>query len=206
MRLLFTSAILATLIAAPDVMAQDSAPPAAPTASASATVTTKPQAPAVVRAEELDRLFAQLHTEGAEARASSVEQKIWANWGRNDSITAEVLLGQATKAMNAQEFPVAEEILDRLLTARPEYTEAWNRRATLNFLAQRHDKSLADIEKVLELEPRHFGALAGRGMIYEAQGKPDQALAAYREALAVNPHMQGVKDKVKLLEKQRPEI
>lgn len=202
MRISAIFAILAVIVGCPLALAQDNAPPA----SASSTITLQPKPPADLRAEELDKLFAQLHAEGAEARAAGVEQKIWANWGRSDSITAEVLLGQASRAMNAQEFPVAEEILDRLLVARPEFAEAWNRRATLNFLARRYEKSLADIEKVLELEPRHFGALSGRGMIYEAQDKPDEALSAYRDALAVNPHMQAVREKVKLLEKLRPEI
>jgi|JI10StandDraft_1071094.scaffolds.fasta_scaffold425838_2 tetratricopeptide (TPR) repeat protein len=202
MRIFATSAILAVLAGSQLAVAQDTAP----SASSSASVTVKPKAPAVLRAEELDRLFAQLHVEGAEVRAAGVEQKIWANWGRNDSITAEVLLGQATKAMNAEEFQTAEDILDRLLEARPEYAEAWNRRATLHFLARRYDKSLADIDKVLELEPRHFGALSGRGMILETQDKPDEALAAYREALSVNPFMSAVKEKVKQLEKLRPDI
>ena len=200
MRIIASLAILACLAGNPAVLAEEV------TASDTTTTTVKPKPPAALRAEELDTLFAQLHAEGAEARASGVEKKIWANWGRSDSITAEVLLGQASRAMNAQEFPVAEEILDRLLIARPEYAEAWNRRATLNFMAQRYEKSLADIDKVLELEPRHFGALSGRGMIYEALDKPDEALSAYRDALAVNPHMQAVKEKVKQLEKLRPDI
>ena len=185
-----------------------SAQDASVTAKASATVAVAApkKSPATLRAEELDLLFGQLHGKDSESRAASIEQRIWANWGRNESVTAEVLLGQATKAMNAEEFETAEEILDRLITARPEYAEAWNRRATLHYLAKRYAKALADIDKVLELEPRHFGALAGRGMIYEAMDKPDEALAAYREALTMNPYMAGVTDKVKLLEKLRPDI
>lgn len=192
--------LLALALLAVPASAEDIATPPAPAQQA------QKKKPSVLRAEELDRLFGQLHTDGAEGRAQNIEKRIWANWGRNESVTAEVLLQQATTAMNAEEFPVAEEILDRLLTARPEYAEAWNRRATLNFLARRYDKSLADIDKVLELEPRHFGALAGRGMIYEAMDMPDKALAAYREALMMNPFMAGVRDKVKLLEKLRPDI
>jgi len=161
---------------------------------------------AELRAADLDRLFAQLQAEGSAVGSKSLEQKIWANWGRNDSITAELLLGQASRALNTQEFQAAEAILNRLITDKPDYAEAWNRRATLHFMAQRYEKSLADIEKVLDLEPRHFGALSGRGMVYEAMGKPDLALNAYREALGVNPHMATVQDKVKILEKLRPDI
>ncbi len=196
--------LMVIALSAAPVLAQES--PADPQPAAAATPAAPAKSPSAVRAEELDRLFGLLHGEGAEARAAAVEKRIWATWGRNDSVTAEVLLSQATKAMNAEEFETAEVILNRLLTVRPEYAEAWNRRATLNFLAKRYEKSLADIDKVLELEPRHFGALAGRGMIYEAEGKLDEALAAYREALTMNPFMAGVKDKVQLLEKQRPDI
>jgi tetratricopeptide (TPR) repeat protein len=168
--------------------------------------TVQRKSPAELRADELDRLFAQLHAENAAERAPGVEQKIWANWGRNDSVTAELLLGQATRAMNDEEYQTAEDILDKLVDVQPGYAEAWNRRATLHFIARRYDKSRADIAKVLELEPRHFGALAGLGMILEAQGKFDEALAAYREAISINPYMQAVQEKVKLLEKQRPDI
>lgn len=162
--------------------------------------------PAILRAADLDRLFAQLHVLDNASRAPAIEQKIWANWGRNDSITAELLLGQANRAMNALEFQTAEDILNRLIADKPDFAEAWNRRATLNFMAQRFEKSLADIARVLDLEPRHFGALSGRGMVYEALGKPDLALESYKEALSVNPHMAAVKEKIRLLEKTRPDI
>lgn len=198
LRLLILFSLLAPV---PAALAQE-----AVSNSASTSVTVAPKKPSDLRAEELDRLFGQLHRNGAASLAATAEKKIWDNWARNDSITAEVLLGQASKAMNAQEYETAEIILDRLLEAQPAYAEAWNRRATLNFLAKRYEKSLADIEKVLELEPRHFGALSGRGMILEAMDKPDEALAAYREALTMNPHMDAVKDKVKMMEKARPEI
>lgn len=193
--------LLSLLVPVPAALAQENV-----SAEASASVKVAPKKPAELRAEELDRLFGQLHRDGAESLAATAEKKIWDNWARNDSITAEVLLGQASKAMNAQEYETAEIILDRLLEAQPGYAEAWNRRATLNFLAKRYEKSLADIAKVLELEPRHFGALSGRGMILEAMDKPDEALAAYREALTMNPYMRAVEEKVKMMEKARPDI
>jgi tetratricopeptide (TPR) repeat protein len=156
--------------------------------------TAKPLSPAASRALELDRLFGLLHRADSADAAPAVEQKIWATWASNDSPSAEVLLAQASRAMNAEQLPVAEEILDRLVEVEPGFAEAWNRRATLNFMARRYTQSLADIDKVLELEPRHFGALAGRGMIYEAEGKADKALDAYHEALSINPHMPAVQE------------
>ncbi|MFO1034448.1 MAG: tetratricopeptide repeat protein [Hyphomicrobiales bacterium] len=196
--------ILLALVAA--LPAPAGAEDASGTASASVALSPTPaRTPAQLRADELDRLFGQLHVASAEV-APAIEQKIWAVWARNDSATAELLLAQATRAMGDEQMPAAEDILDRLIAASPDYTEAWNRRATLNFLARRYDAALSDIDMVLDLEPRHYGALAGRGMIYEAQGRPDEALKAYREALAVHPNMQAVKEAVKRLEKARPDI
>ena len=165
----------------------------------------KAQAPAALRSVELDSLFGQLQSAEAD-KSKTIEEKIWANWSRSESVTAELLLGQASRAMAAQEYDAALTMLDELVKATPEFAEAWNRRATLYFQMRRYEQSLADIDKVLELEPRHFGALAGRGMIYMALDKPDSALAAYREALTMNPHMAGVIEAIRRLEKERPDI
>ncbi len=191
---------LGMLTSAPLALAQDRDKPS------SKTVEVQRKSPSAMRSEELDKLFAQLHDVNAGRQAPLVEQKIWANWGRNDSVTAELLLGQAAKALNAQEYQAAEDMLNRLVADKPDYAEAWNRRATLHFMAQRYEKSLGDIDRVLELEPRHFGALSGQGMVLEALGRPDAALKAYREALSVNPHMGAVQQAVQRLEKERPDI
>jgi tetratricopeptide (TPR) repeat protein len=108
--------------------------------------------------------------------------------------------------MGAAENSASLEILDRIIAAYPTYAEAWNRRATLHFMLGNYNASLADIEKVLDLEPRHFGALAGRGMIYQRQEKWGAALAAFREALQMNPNMTGVKNAVQELAKREQDI
>jgi len=154
----------------------------------------------------LDRLFASLHKASDEQAAKAVEEKIWELWSRFDSPTAEVLLGQAVVAMGAAENAASLEILDRIVAAFPTYTEAWNKRATLHFALGNYDASLKDIDKVLDLEPRHFGALAGRGMIYQRQENWTAALNAYREALSMNPSMTGVKNAVQELSKREREI
>jgi tetratricopeptide (TPR) repeat protein len=159
-----------------------------------------------LRDEALDRLFASLHKATGEQAAKATEQKIWELWSRSDSATAEVLLGQAVVAMNASDNVASLAILDRIIAAYPAYAEAWNKRATLHFMIGNYDTSLADIEKVLDLEPRHFGALAGRGMIYQAQQKWSAALAAFREALSMNPNMPGVKNAIHELEKREQDI
>ena len=154
----------------------------------------------------LDRLFASLHKTSDEQAAKAVEEKIWELWSRFDSPTAEVLLGQAVVAMNAAENTASLEILDRIIASYPAYAEAWNKRATLQFVLGNYDASLKDIEKVLDLEPRHFGALAGRGMIYQSQENWTAALNAYREALSMNPTMTEIKDAIKELSKRERDI
>ncbi len=159
-----------------------------------------------IREESLDRLFASLRRASDEQAAKATEEKIWELWSRSDSPTAEVLLGQAVVAMGAAENAASLKILDRIVAAYPTFAEAWNRRATLHFMLDNYEASLSDIEKVLELEPRHFGALAGRGMIYQRQGKWSAALATYREALQMNPNMSGVKNAVQELQKREQDI
>jgi tetratricopeptide (TPR) repeat protein len=154
----------------------------------------------------LDRLFASLHKASDEQAAKAVEQKIWELWSRFDSPTAEVLLGQAVVAMGASENSASLEILDRVVASYPTYAEAWNKRATLNFALGNYEASLRDIDKVLDLEPRHFGALAGRGMIYQQQKNWTAALNAYREALSMNPSMTGVKNAVQELSKRERDV
>jgi len=92
-----------------------------------------------------------------------------------------------------------------VITVHPDYAEAWNKRATVYFLLGRYNDSLKDIDKVLELEPRHFGALSGRGMIKRQQGDLAAARAAFEEALSYNPHMESVKRALEEIEsEERP--
>jgi tetratricopeptide (TPR) repeat protein len=88
-----------------------------------------------------------------------------------------------------------------LIDHAPKFAEAWNRRATINYITGKLDQSLSDIDKVLELEPRHFGALSGLGMIRKDRGDERGALEAFRDALAINPYMSNVRDAVRALEK-----
>ena len=158
-----------------------------------------PDASDVALSELLDRLFGQLHKAGDADQARLIEQAIWKVWSRSGSPSADLLLAQAEKAMRARAFPSALAILDTVIDLKPEFAEAWNKRATAYYLMRRFDQSLADIDRVLELEPRHFGALAGRGLILRELGKDRDALAAYRRALAIHPNMAGPQKAVKEL-------
>jgi tetratricopeptide (TPR) repeat protein len=159
----------------------------------------KKLSPAEMRADTLDRLFAQLRRASARD-AEAITSNIWKSWMISGSPSADLVLEQAAKAMEKKEFVPAIDILTTLVELHPGNAEAWNKRATIFFIIGRNQESLADIEKVLALEPRHFGALSGRGMIYEKEGKYPEALEAYREALSVNPHMPSVRDAIKRLD------
>ena len=157
--------------------------------------------PAEMRADQLDTLFARLYTSDGGDAAHAIEQKIWALWTTPDSPTAEALLQQATKAMNDGAPRESLSILNRLIGTYPDFAEAWNKRATLYYLMKRDDEALLDIQRVLDLEPRHFGALSGRGLIYQRQKKYSAAIEAFRAAIKINPGMDSVKDALKELEK-----
>ena len=151
------------------------------------------------RTKGLDFLFGALKAAPDEASARHVEARIWAMWMQTPSDTAALLMSRAKTAMDAQKTDVALKLLDSVIKLRPDYTEAWNRRATLYYLKNDYVHSMQDIQPVLIREPRHFGALVGLGMIMQEVGDDKRALEAFRKALAVNPHLEKVPDMVKSL-------
>src|SRR5258707_1825339 len=164
-----------------------------------------PEAPAKLpnvgadRSRGVDFLFGALKAAPDEASAKHVEARIWALWMQTPSDTAALLMARAKAAMDAKQMEVALKLLDAVVKLRPEYVEAWNRRATLYYMQNDYTHSLEDIEQVLSREPRHFGALAGLGMIMQDLGDDKRALDAFRKALAVNPHLERVPELVKTL-------
>src|SRR5437764_5620127 len=151
------------------------------------------------RTRGLDFLFGALKAAPDEASAKHVEARIWAQWMQTPSDTAALLMVRAKAAMDAQKTDVALKLLDSVIKLRPDYVEAWNRRATLYYVKNDYARSLEDIRQVLIREPRHFGALAGLGMIMQDIGDEKRALEAFRKALAVNPHLEKVPELVKSL-------
>jgi tetratricopeptide (TPR) repeat protein len=151
------------------------------------------------RTRGLDFLFGALKAAPDETSAKHVEARIWAQWLQTPSDTAALLMTRAKTAMDAQNIDVALKLLDAVVKLRPDYIEGWNRRATIYYLKNDYAHSLEDIQQVLIREPRHFGALAGLGMIMQEIGDDKRALDAFRKALAVNPHLEKVPELVKQL-------
>jgi tetratricopeptide (TPR) repeat protein len=159
-----------------------------------------------IRNEQLDRLFGSLHRTSLTEDPNKIISEIWALWAQNDSATAELLLRQGVVAMNGHEYDAAEKTFVQLVETYPNFAEAWNKRATLYFMMGRYNDSLIDIEHVLDLEPRHFGALGGKAMILQAQGKTIEAVKVLREELEINPHQDSVVQAIKNLLKTSPDI
>jgi tetratricopeptide (TPR) repeat protein len=130
------------------------------------------------------------------------EQGLWLLWTRSGDAEIDALMARGTEAMQAGSHADAIKILTIIIEKKPEFAEAWNRRATVYYLAGEFDKSIADCHEVLKRNPRHFGALSGMGQIYFQLEDWGRALEWYRRALEVNPNMLGVEMNVKMLEER----
>jgi tetratricopeptide (TPR) repeat protein len=149
---------------------------------------------------ELDALFTQLEQADDAAIAASVEQAIWSHWADSGSPTVNILLERAAAAENAGDADLAGSYLDQASDLAPDYAEPWNRRANLAYRAENYAGAIAAIQETLKREPRHFGAYAGLGLIYEELGQHRAALEAFRAALAIHPHYQTALTGVQRLE------
>ena len=108
-------------------------------------------------------------------------------------------MSRVKAAVDAKDIDLAIKLLNAVVELNPTYVEGWNRRATLYYMKKDYLNSLADIRRVLALEPRHFGALTGMGLILQELGDEKHALEAFRKAVAIDPHLQRIPDLVKTL-------
>ncbi len=132
-------------------------------------------------------LLQQLHSPNAEVRAQAT-QELWQLWFAAAGAQAEQLLWQAERLVESQEYEQAEAILNALIRQYPNFSEAWNRRATLRYLRHQFKESLADCHEVVRLEPHHFGAWHGMGLCLLALHQYDRAAEAFRRALEIQPY------------------
>lgn len=136
---------------------------------------------------ELDALFSSLSASTSEPEAREIADRIWRIWTKPDD---PVLAGRVDDIITRAGFagPAGQlPQIEALITDYPDYPEGWNLRATAHFMRGAYEQSLADIDKTLTLEPRHFGALAGRALILHTQGKLEEALKAMNKALDIHP-------------------
>ncbi len=157
----------------------------------------------------LDLLFEQLKLASDHSEARQLESQIWRIWIASGDPRIDRLMQESHSAVNSAQHTAAIARLDEVVTALPSYAEGWNVRATTRYLMGDHAESLADIEVTLKLEPRHFGALSGRGLCYSAMAELELALQAFEAALQVNPWLPGVhinaeQIRQQLLQQRRP--
>ncbi|OAB56119.1 hypothetical protein AY599_27880 [Leptolyngbya valderiana BDU 20041] len=139
----------------------------------------------------LKRLFDSLQTTTSSINAQGLTNAIWLVWLEHEDPQVVERMQSGMRAMQRENYYLALAIYDDLVDRVPDYAEAWNKRATVHYLLGNYQQSLDDIERTLELEPRHFGALEGRGLIYGELGLEEEALQAFERALEVNPHLPG---------------
>jgi tetratricopeptide (TPR) repeat protein len=142
----------------------------------------------------LDELFHRLQTSNDPQEARGIAGVIERFWLHSGSDTADLLMERAIVAMQVKEFDLALTLLGRIIELEPSWAEAWNKRATLRFEMDDLNGSMEDIQKVLSLEPRHFGALSGMGMILQREGLEKRALQAFRRLLEIYPAMESVRE------------
>jgi tetratricopeptide (TPR) repeat protein len=150
----------------------------------------------------LDQLFAELPAHAGSRAGKAIETEILKRFNQSGSDTVDLLYTWAIQAMEEKKYPLALDVLDQIVLIKPDFVEGWNKRATVYFLMDDYASSLADIRRTLALEPRHFGALSGLGMILDQTGQKEQAIVVFRRALAIDPQLDKIRETVEKLEKE----
>jgi tetratricopeptide (TPR) repeat protein len=159
--------------------------------------------PDATAASRLDALFDKLQNTRDAAEAQRTEAAIWQIWVEPGEPASGSLMRLALDAQQRGDLFGAFALFDAIVNLKPDYAEGWNRRATVLYQLGRYEDSRKDAEKTIALEPRHFGALSGLGLIAAAKNDDDAALDAFERALSVNPHMAQVRASVDALRKKR---
>tara|TARA_S200000501_G_C20568589_1_gene631905 strand:+ start:157 stop:726 length:570 start_codon:yes stop_codon:yes gene_type:complete len=153
--------------------------------------------------ERLNVLFEQLLLVSNPVVLRATENRIWEIWLEHENADVQQLLTLGTEAMNRRQFPEALLIFSQIVENFPDFSEGWNKRATLFYLVGNADASIEDIRRTLELEPRHFGALSGLGLVYLQQGKLALAEEAFLQLIKVHPNSPSAQDNLRLVREQR---
>lgn len=160
-----------------------------------------PLASADQKDPRLDKLFAQLKSAANDDDASALEQQIWDIWMKSGDENVDALMAIGVAAMENSDLTQAYTAFDRIVHLAPDFAEGWNKRATVLYYMGRFKDSLEDIQRTLALEPRHFGALSGRGLCDVELKQEKDALDAFEQALVINPHMPAIRQDADVLKK-----
>ncbi|MCG8561802.1 MAG: tetratricopeptide repeat protein [Hyphomicrobiales bacterium] len=150
---------------------------------------TEPPASEKSRHQILTELYDSLRQASDEDSAELIANAIEKLWLRSGSDTVDLLMSRAIQMVNEEDLDIALKIFDSVVSLAPDYSEGWNQRATVYFLKKDYESSLNDLRRVLRLDPRHFKAISGLGLIMQELGDKESALRAFRHVLKVHPHL-----------------
>jgi tetratricopeptide (TPR) repeat protein len=140
----------------------------------------------------MDSLFINSLLEDLKNPDESVREqatrKLWRIWFQQKGVQGLEMIDRSQKLLDAGKTTEAEIVLTKLVDTQPDFAEAWNRRAFLYYTISDYKKSLLDCQKVIQINPYHFGALHGMGLCYAALGQYKQAMKAFRQALEIQPY------------------
>ena len=148
----------------------------------------------------LNELFIKLHSKSNQYNYDVIISKIWDIWLKSDDVSIDRDFQIALSLMKKFQYKQSIIFFSRVIEKKPDFAEAWNKRATAYYLIGDYEKSISDINYTLILEPRHFGAMDGLALIFIKSKKYSQALEIYREILKILPYSRNIKSKIKILE------
>ena len=143
----------------------------------------------------LNNLFKKLNETENQDEIRNLISDIWNIWYEVDDPKVIEYFEKGIQAMNLRNYPLAIRFFNNLIEEDPNFAEGWNKRATVHFMLGNFDESMKDIIKTLELEPRHFGALDGMGLIFIHQGQFQEAIEVYDKMLEIFPFSTKTMDK-----------
>jgi len=150
----------------------------------------------------LKALFENLRTASSPQAAADVESQIWAIWAKSGDPSLDQVFDLGSRAMAIGDTATALKLFDAIVEKAPNFAEGWNKRATVYYMMGNYEASLADIDRTLELEPHHFGALAGLGLVNIGLDRDEAALDAFERVLKVDPQSESAKQNIEYV-KQR---
>lgn len=154
-------------------------------------------------ASRLDQLFVSLKNSATSpSQADAISGEIWRTWLQHDNAEAEALMKVGIARMNQLALADAVAVFSTLIEMQPDFAEAWNKRATVYYMMGEFARSTDDVAETLRLEPRHFGALSGQGLIYLQLDRQQTAIEWFKRALAVNPFMDNIRQNIERIKAQ----
>jgi tetratricopeptide (TPR) repeat protein len=132
-------------------------------------------------------LFDELRAAESSAEAARIEASIWMHWLEAPDEVSASAMQRIAEAMEGADLQIALQFSNQLVESHPEFAEAWNKRATIHYMLGNNAQSVSDIRQTVALEPRHFGAISGLGLIFLRERNLEAALSAFEQVLAISP-------------------